>query len=94
MKNGLFEANFYIELKLIHFFTKLQSLNFNFQFCLKNMVQFRFLKIEKLCFCGYFRPIIMFLWIFLTKLWIPEKSPLQSCSVLFSVSADNVGLAD
>ena len=84
MKNGLFEANFYIDLKLSHFFTKLQSLNFNFHFCLKDMGQFRFLKIEKLCFCGYFWPIIMFLWIFLTKLWIPEKSPLHDqCKVEF-----------
>ena len=46
MKNGLLEANFYIEIKLSHFFTKLQSLNFNFQFRLKNMGQFRFLKIK------------------------------------------------
>ena len=54
MKNGLFEAKFYIELTLSHRFTKLQSLIFHFQICLKDIGQFRFLKIEKLCFCGYF----------------------------------------
>ena len=72
MKNNFFEEILYIEVKLRHCFTKVQYLNFHYQFCLKDIGQLRFLNIDNLCFFEYCWPIIMFLWIFFTKFLIPE----------------------
>ena len=59
MKNDFLKAKFYIELKLRHFFTMLQSLNFHFH-----------TKKWKLCFlCGYFGLKLCFCGYFLENSW-------------------------
>ena len=54
MKTDFFEAKLYIELNLKHFFTKLQSINIHFQFCLEDKGYLRLVKFEKLFCLGYF----------------------------------------